>query len=277
MMKKKSAGIIKSVITLGIFITMLSTTAFAAWWGTPGYEWARERRITSLANNSALNNKVSHENFYSILINYLRYKNVTPKDNIKQNLGQLNTYNKAIDGIIENINSYISRTSLTPNDYRVVSTYIDHISRILNENANLLPRDDLKSVDLYMSIAKYKAATLIDDDAYRAYVIANIGPVKYKELIAYNIKPYYGDISRREFLVLMFSLLSEQSVSEDEILKQFSESGVLVGYNDDLMLSKNLTYAEMFTFLRRFEVFEFNPSPEESAENEESTDVVEVD
>ena len=115
---------------------------------------------------------------------------------------------------------------------------------------------------------------IIDDDLYRSYVLTNIGPVKYKELIAYNIKPYYGDISRREFLVLMFSLLSEQSVSEDEILKQFNESGVLVGYNDDLMLSKNLTYAEMFTFLRRFEVFEFNPSPEESEEN---TDVVEVD
>ena len=277
MMRKKSAGIIKTIIMLGIFITMISTTAFAAWWGTPGYEWARERRITSLANNSALNNKVSHANFYSILINYLKYKDVTPKQNVMQNIGESNSFNKAIDGMVQYVDGYISRTSLTPEDYRVVATYIDHIVKILDDNEALLTRDDLKSVDLYLSLAKYKAATLIDENSYRAYVLANLGPVKYRELITYNIKPYYGDISRKEFLVLMFSLLSDQSVSEDEILKQFNESGVLVGYNDDLMLSKNLTYAEMFTFMRRFEVFDFNPVPEETTESEEDEEIIEVD
>ena len=50
-----------------------------------------------------------------------------------------------------------------------------------------------------------------------------MGNVAYKELIDYNMKPYFGDISRKEFLVLMFSLLSDQSVSEDEILKQLDE------------------------------------------------------
>ena len=274
-MMKKSTNIIKTVITLGIFITMISTTAFAAWWGTPGYEWAREKRLTSLANNSALNNKVSHDNFYSILIKYLELKGVKPKENVMQNVGTSHSFNKAIDGIISNINTYISKTSLTPNEYRIVATYIDHVANILDEQVDLLTRDNLKNVKLYLSLAKYKAATLIDEYSYQVYVLANMGPVKYKELVRYNIKPYYGDISRREFLVLMFSLLSEQAVSEDEILKQFNDSGVLLGYNDDLMLSKNLTYAEMFTFMRRFEVFDFNPEPVD--ETQEDEDVTEVD
>ena len=61
----------------------------------------------------------------------------------------------------------------------------------------------------------------------------------------------------------MFSLLSEQNLSEEEVLTQFNDAGVLVGYeNGSLELEQPLTYAEMFTFLRRFEIFDFNPEPE---------------
>lgn len=276
-MNRKHTNFIKMVVSLSVFIAMFSSTVFAAWWGTPGYEWAREKGITSLANNSALNNKVSHDNFYSILINYLRYKNVRPKETVLQDVGESHSFNKAIDGIVKTVDGYIIKKSLTPNEYRVVATYIDHITEILNVQSRLIDRDDLKDVFLYLSLAKYKAATLIDEYAYRVSVLNGLGPVKYRELITYNIKPYYGDITRKEFLVLMYSLLSNStSISVDTIINQFDEAGVLLGYNDDLMLSKNLTYAEMFTFMRRFETFDFNPTNDESNEEPNEDEIVEV-
>ena len=277
-MKKNGSKKIKAVIVLTILISMLSTSAFAAWWGTPGYEWAHERRITSMASTSALNNKVSHENFYTILINYLHYKEVKPKSGVIQNVSSLNSFNKALSGIVSNIDSYISKSSLTPAEYRVVDTYINHIDKTLDEQKALLTRDNLKNMHLYMDLARYKAATLIDDYSYRSYVLARIAPTKYSELIRYNIRPYFGDITRREFLVLMFSLLSDRTLSQDAIIQEFNESGVLIGYDNDLWLDKNLTYAEMFTFLRRFETFDFNPVIEDSNSSEASGDneIIEV-
>lgn len=279
MMKIKNSKIIKLITAFVILATISSTTVFAAWWGTPGYEWAREKKLTTLANNSALNNKVSHANFYSILIKYLQYKNVRPGGTVMQNVGASNSFNKAIDGIVQTVNNYISAESLSPQEYKIVATYIEHVDEILETNASILNRDDLKNVYLYLSLAKYKAATLISEPAYKNLVLSNasttalfnVGNTKYKELVDYNIKPYYGDISRREFLVLMFSLLSEQELSEEEILTQFNESGVLIGYEDGgLLLENPLTYAEMFTFLRRFEIFDFNPDPEAGEGAEDS-------
>ena len=278
-----------------IVASTLSTSAFAAWtWSTPGYEWAREKRLTSITNTSVLNNKVSHANFYSILIKYLDLKGVRPKAEVRQNVENANTFNKALQGVVSDVEEYITRTSLTPQEYREVVTYINHMRSVadgfdigtLPNNADMLTRDSLKDIYLYFSLAKYKAATLISDPSYKNLVLKNEGPtpvynvgnVAYKEIIDYNIKPYFGDISRKEFLILMFSLLSEQNVSDDEILNQFAEAGVLVGYEDgEYQLQNPLTYAEMFTFLRRFEIFDFNPEPEteEGAETDTEDEVKE--
>ncbi len=265
-MRGNMSRIIKSILLIGILGTMLSTSIFAAWWGTPGYEWAKEKKLTSLANNSALNNPVSLDNLYSVVIKYLEFKKIKPKESIMQNVGDSNCFNKGLEAMLDTVDLYITKDSLTPAEYRIVSTYIIHAVKTLQEQAGLLTRDNLKNIYLYLSLAEYKAATLIDDYSYKTLILSKMGAVKYKDLVKYNIKPYYGEISRKEFLLLMFSLLSNQSVSEDDVLKQFDESGVIEGYNDDLMLTKQLTYAEMFTFLRRFEVFEFNPVIDENGE-----------
>lgn len=274
-MKKINSKIMMLTFVLTMLLTMMSTTVFAAWWGTPGYEWAREKKLTSLSNNSALNNKVSLENFYSILINYLKYKNVVPKNSVIQH-NSSNNFNKALDGIVGEINSYLDKESLSPKEYRNVAGYAEHIRKTVNTNSNLLTRDNVKTMDLYLSLVKYSAAVKISEDSYKSYVLKNMGAVKYKELVTYHVKPYFGDISRKEFLTLMFSLLSDRTLSEEDMINEFKEAGVLLGFDtegQELGLAKNLTYAEMFTFLRRFETFEFNPT--ESGDTNGS-EVVEV-
>ena len=298
MMKKNNSMIIKSVVALTIVASTLSSTVLAAWgWETPGYEWAREKRITSITQTSELHKKVSHANFYSTLIKYLQLKGVRPKQNVKQNVISLSSFNKALEGIAGVINDYISKDVLTAQEYREIVNYMNHMNSevkgisygTLPGNADLLTRDAIRDLYLYMSLARYKAATLISEHDvgsrnYKNLVLNNLNPnadynigyVKYKEIIDYNIKPYFGDISRREFLLLMFSLLSEQDISDDEVLKQFNDAGVLIGYEDgSLELEQPITYAEMFTFLRRFEIFDFNPEPEvEEGEETDSDDKV---
>ena len=124
----------------------------------------------------------------------------------------------------------------------------------IDEQKSLLTRDDLKDLHLYMDIARYKAATLISDYSYRTYVLGRIKPTKYSELIRYNVRPYFGDITRKEFLVLMYSLLSDKTNSEESIMEEFYESGVLQGYVKNgkvLELDRNLTYAEEYEMTNR--------------------------
>ena len=267
-------------MSLAILLTTLSTATFAAWWGTPGYEWARSKGLTTMANNSALNNKVSHENFYATILKYLNYKGVKPDGGVMQNAGEYKSQNKSLEGFVREINNYVLKSSLSIDEYRNLATYIEHVKGIISDHSNILTRDDLKKLNLYLSLTKYECATKISDKDYKNLVLLNLAPtkshnigaVKYKDLVKFGIKPYMTDISRKEFLVLMFSLLSEQNVSEDEIIKQFEESGVILGYDDSLMLEENLTYAEMFTFFRRFETFDFNPIEVEEGEDGETED-----
>ena len=276
------SNFMKIVMSLTILLATISTATLAAWWGTPGYEWARSKGLTTMANNSTLNNGVSHDNFYATILKYLRYKGVYPTGNVIQNIGEYKSQNKMLEGIVAEVNDYVSKDYLTINEYRELATYIEHVKEMFSVHSNLLNRDDLKELDLYLSLVKFECANKVEDRDYRNLVLLNLAPtkshnigaVKHKDLVKYGIKPYLTDISRKEFLVLMFSLLSEQNIDEEEIITRFAESGVILGYENSLMLEENLTYAEMFTFFRRFETFDFNPIEIEDGEAGDAEDEI---
>lgn len=239
------------------------SVSFAAWWGTPGYEWCFSKGITKMMSQKSMDNIVSQEDFYAILLRYLKYKGVSKNREVKQSVSGVSSMNSALVGMMNDVDQYITMQSLTPNQYRQAITYIEHAEKIVEKQQSMLNKSEIKSFYLYLSLARYKAAMLIDDATFRAQEKANYSNVKYAEILEYGIAPYYGNVTRKEFLVLMFSLLSDQKIQEEEILNQYNEAGVLQGYEDDLMLTKGLTYSEMFTFLYRFEIFEFNPVEEQ--------------
>lgn len=257
-MRKISKSFQRLIILIIVFAT-LTSTCFAAWWGTPGYEWCFSKGITSVMTQSEMNKTVELENFYAILLRYLKYKDVEKDREVIQTIGDISRTNSALIGMMDDINSYLIKEFLAPTDYRRVITYIEHAERTVEQQQKLLNKEEIKSFYLYLSLARYKAAMLINDITMRQKEMTLQSNVKYSEILEYGIEPYYGDITRREFLILMFSLLSDEKISEEDILKRFNDSGVLVGYENDLMLQKEMTYSEMFTFLYRFEIFEFNP------------------
>ena len=261
-MRKISKSFQRLIILIIVFAT-LASSSFAAWWGTPGYEWCFSKGITSVMTQSEMNKTVELEKFYAILLRYLKYKGVDKDRNVMQTVGDISRTNSALIGMMNDVNSYLIREYLTPGEYRQVITYIEHAERMVEQQQRLLNKEEIKSFYLYLSLARYRAAMLINESIMRSQEMALQGNVKYSEILEYGIEPYYGNITRKEFLILMFSLLSDEQVSEEDILKRFNESGVLIGYENDLMLQKEMTYSEMFTFLYRFEIFEFVPAEDE--------------
>ena len=260
------------LVTLAILMVMPMT--FAAWWGTPGYEWCLSQGITSVMSQSELNKPVTNERFYDILLKYLRTQNISKHSAINRSFeGYTENINPIFSGMATEINKYLDKTSLTPQEYKQVISYIDHAESNISTHLSLLNRSDAKDFFLYLSLARYRAATLIGYTTdYRRTEMAKYNNVKYKDIFLYGLKPYFGKITRKEFLVLMFTLLAPPSkvseYSDEGIIDLFNSSGVLLGWDDDLWLNERITYAEMFTFLNRFDWFDFT-FPTETSETDQ--------
>ena len=55
-MKKNTRLLIIFVLT---FMIIIGSNCYAAWWGTPGYEWALSRGLTSIKTQSQLSRDVT--------------------------------------------------------------------------------------------------------------------------------------------------------------------------------------------------------------------------
>lgn len=265
-MKKNSRG--KKLIMMLLALTtilMMSSSVFAVWWATPGYEWALSNGLTSVKSTSQLRQNVSLTDFYTTAIKYLKMKGISPRDETIQHEDNMDGVDNVAKGIFEIINSYNTRDSLTIQQYYIVENYIEHGRETLEkyiDYSQYLTRDSLKNIDLYLTLSKYKAATLIESRSDREFILAKLGTIKNSEIIQYHMLPYAGDITRKEFLLVMYDLISANEKDNDAVINAFNEAGVLVGFETGLELDKKITYSEMLTFLYRFEIFDFEQAKE---------------
>ncbi len=267
-------------IAMLTFFVLIGSNCFAAgWWGTPGYEWARTKGLTSIKTQSQLNRDVTISDYYTVILKYLSMKKVEPKNVTVQNFYVDGLYNGVVEGFVKDVNSNIttSKESLTPQEYRRVEELISHGKETLNQYADLLPRDDIKSLNLYLDLAKYRAASLLTENSkiekqYKNNTLYTLRNTKYANSLKYGIMPMCGEISRKSFLVLMYNLLSDRtSTNEDTIINNFYEAGVLKGVEEnskELELEKNLQYSDMLAFLYRFEAYDFSTNGSETSEAE---------
>ena len=118
--------LVKRIVVIMIVVMNIMSVSFAAWWGTPGYEWCLTNGITSMKTRAELNKDVTNEDFYAILLRYLKFKKVQAKSSgVIQTLGDTDNMNPVIAGLVQNINEYLKKVSLTPEEYRQVVTYMD--------------------------------------------------------------------------------------------------------------------------------------------------------
>ena len=263
-MKKIVTFFICSLFTIMLF---MNTNCFAAWWGTPGYEWALSKNLTSIKTQAQLNREVTLSDYYSIILKYLKMKNIEPSATPRTVQGFYNEgiYNGTIEGLVNELNSKVgeSVTSITPQQYRIIAELVDHAHTAINDYSEHLYRDDLKNLDIYLDLVKYRAASLlIENDRihreYKSNILYSLRNTKYVDTLKYGIMPMCGsDITRGSFLVLMHNLLSGTNTSSEAIWNAFEDSGVLIGYYDGLWLKKCIRYSELYTFLYRFEAYDF--------------------
>lgn len=262
MIKKSSAKRIISLLVIVIMI-LTSTTVFGAWWGTPGYEWALTNKLTTVKSTSQLKRNVSLSDFYATIIKYLNLKGIEPRNETIHHEDDMDGIDNVARGIFEIINGYNNRDSITIQQYYIVENYVEHARVTLDkymDYSQYLTRDSVKNIDLYLTLSKYKAATLIGSRVERDYILSKLGNVKNREIINYHMLPYAGDITRKEFLLVMYDLISSNELGDDAVIEAFEEAGVLVGFDTGLELDKKITYSEMLTFLYRFEIFDFEPN-----------------
>lgn len=253
---------IKKIISLLLLLTILmaNTTVFGVWWGTPGYEWALANKLTTVKSTSQLNKNVSLSDFYTTVIKYLQLKGITPRNETIHHEDNMDGIDNVSKGIFEIINNYNTKESLTIQQYYIVENYVEHAKTTLDEYmkySQYLTKDNLKNIKLYLDLSKYKATTLIGNRSDREYILAKLGSIKNTEIIDYHMLPYAGEITRKEFLVVMYDLISTNEINEDKIIQAFNDAGVLIGLDTGLELDKRITYSEMLTFLYRFEIFDF--------------------
>ena len=81
---KKNVFIYITICTLFIFI---GTTSYAAWWGTPGYQWALSKKLTPIKTQAQLSRNVTLSDYYDTILKYLRLKGVTAKKALYKRAG----------------------------------------------------------------------------------------------------------------------------------------------------------------------------------------------
>lgn len=254
-------NMIALTIILIIFIMSFSVS-MAAWWGTPGYEWAVSTGLTGIKSQAQLYSEVELDDLYATILKYLSMKSVYPKDKSIHHEDELEGMDNTARGIIDIINGYNTRKSLTIQQFYIVENYAEKGYDTLEEYkaySQKLTRQELRNIESYLRLSKYRAATLISDRSDREYAIARLGYVKNAKIINYGMLPYTNKLTRREFLTVMYDLLTEgaSNSSTSRAVESFENAGVLIGYDTGLELDKLLDYVEMYTFLYRFEIYDF--------------------
>ena len=117
---------LKGILMLIIAVSMFSSTCFGAWWGTPGYEWGLSKGLTSVKSQRSLEEPVTHADLYSTILKYLYMKGISPSYRSVHHRDDMTYLNNVVAGVFGLINNYTSRSYLTPDDYRIVESYIDH-------------------------------------------------------------------------------------------------------------------------------------------------------
>ncbi len=243
------------------FVVMVGSVSFAAWWGKPGYEWALTNGLTGVKTDSQLYQTVELDDLYATILKYLSLKGILPRDGKVHHSDKMDGMDHVAKGLCDIINGYNDRTSLTIQQFYIVENYVDKGYKLLEDYkgySQYLTREDLKNLESYLRLSKYRAAMLIADRSDREYALSKLGYIKNSKIINYGMIPYSTKISRREFLVLMYDLLSKSSYGSDSAINIFYDSGVLIGYDTGLELDKLINYVEMYTFMHRFENFDFD-------------------
>ena len=99
---------------------------------------------------------------------------------------------------------------------------------------------------------EYLIYTKIYDNDYKEQVYV-AKPKNVDLFMKYKLLPYYGEITREEFLNLVYkyTIAKNSTFSTGVTVGYYRYYEVLLGYDNNLMLTDRLNYAHFVTFISR--------------------------
>lgn len=238
------------LIMLMTIIISIPVTANAAWYSN-GYAWANSKGIIEKKTDAQLLTNVAPADFYAMLFKYFDLINVNiPASYFK--MDDYKTDNYILVATDRQLTTYASKDWLTNDEYKKAVTLIENARNILDKNAKYFTESEKQSIEYYLTIMEYLMYTKIYDNDYKSQVYV-AKPKNADLFIEYKLIPFYGEITREEFLNLVYkyTVADGATFSSGVTVGYYKYYDVLRGYDNNLMLTDRLNYAHFVTFISR--------------------------
>lgn len=238
------------LIMLIAIIISIPGIANASWYSEP-YDWAYSNRLVNKMNDKQLMSNVAPEDFYTILFKYFDMMDVQPSEQYFK-MDDYKTDNYILVATERQLSSYVTKEWLTSDEYKKAVTLIENARNVLDKNGKYFDATEIQYIEYYLNIMHYILYTKIYDYDYKQQVYV-VKPKNVELFMEYKLIPYYGDITREEFLNLMYhyTVAEGMTFSTGVSVGYYKYNNVLLGYQNNLMLTDKLNYAQMVTFLSR--------------------------
>lgn len=245
-MKKYFKTIILSVLLL--FVMIINVNAES--WYTNGYNWARNTGIIKQKTNKQLGQNVDPVEFYTILFKYFEQNNMLIYYKYQKQDDYKND-NYALVATDRKLTALANKEWITNNEYKTAKTLIDKANNLIDKNQKHFTKGEKASIKYYLEVMNYILYNKIYDYDYKITQSVK-KPQNGDMFIKYHMIPFYGEVTREEFLNLMYRYtVNPEENNVAKIIKNYTDTGVLLGYDNNLMLTVKLTYAHFTTFLSR--------------------------
>ncbi len=246
----------KVICFICIIVIAFCNVSFASWIDD-GYSWARNNGIIGTKTTSQLLKNMTAEDFYTMLFKYFDknptafYASVQYQDDYFK-MDDYKTDNYILVSMDRELTKIVAKEWITNAEYKKGITLIENAQNILNKNGKYFTDEEKQNIEYYLKVMRYLLREKIYDNEFKLTQYASV-PLNGPKFIEYRLIPYYGVISREEFLNLMYkySQAHNNTFSTGQCIGYYIQQNVLKGYDNNFMLAVKLNYAHFTTFLSR--------------------------
>lgn len=245
----------KKIVMIMMITIMLAVPATVnASWYSEAYTWANSEGIIAKKTDAQLAKSVEPAEFYTMLFRYLKLVDVAPRTEYDDyfKMDDYKADNYILVATDRQLTSYAMKEWLTATEHKKAAELIKNARNILERNPQYFEEAEKKSIEYYLDVMSYILYNKIYDYSYKKQV--HVQQPKNGELfIEYKLLPYYGEITRKEFLniIYYYTVAQGSTFSSGVTVGYYRYYDVLRGYNHNLMLTEKLTYAHFVTFISR--------------------------
>lgn len=242
----------KFVLTIILTIVLSIPVYSSTQWYAEGYTWAKDQKIITNKTKTQLLSNISPNDFYNMLFKYFDLVGVINPTDSYFKLDDYKSDNYILVASERQLTAYMQKEWLTNDEYKKAASLISNARNVLDKNKKYFDDSEITSINYYLNMMEYLLHSKIYDYEYKLQIYVK-KPANADKFIQYKLIPYYGEITREEFLNLLYyyTVANGSSFSTGLMVGYYKYNNVLLGYDNNLMLTSHLNYAHFVTFLNR--------------------------